>query len=304
MDNIYDVIIIGAGPAGLTAGIYCSRKKLKTLLISFNVGGQALETEDIENYPGFKLITGKQLIERFESHIEEFGVEIKEGIMVKEIKKAAAGGWLVATDQAGEISGKTIIIATGRTPRELPLENVKKYLGKGLSYCATCDAPFYKDKIVVVVGGGNAGAETIIDILPHVAKIYWLEMAAEFKADASYLEKIKAADKVEMLPSTKVIAINGESTVESVNIETNGQAKTIEVDGVFVEIGSLPATEFLAGLLELNEKKEIKIDHHNQTSVPGIFAAGDVTDVLDKQIIVAAGEGAKAALSTYLFLQK
>jgi thioredoxin-disulfide reductase len=300
---VYDLIIIGGGPAGATAGIYASRKKLKTLLITKNFGGlMAGKSVTIENYPGFEEISGSELIARFEKHLKKQEIEIENDSVVK-IEKINQG-FSVLTEEKRQFQSKAVIVASGSEPRNLGLPEEKEFIGRGVSYCSTCDGPFFSNKNVAVAGGGNSGFETAISLTDYAKKVYILEAGKEVRADEVLQEKAKQTGKIEVITEASIKKIQGERFVNSLVFEDQKKdLKTLEVQGLFVEIGWQPATSFLKGLIDLNEKGEIVIDfENNQTSVPGLFAAGDSSSVLYKQIIVAAGEGAKAALSAYNYL--
>ncbi|MCX6760627.1 MAG: FAD-dependent oxidoreductase [Candidatus Nealsonbacteria bacterium] len=300
---MYDLIIIGGGPAGATAGIYASRKKIKTLLITKNFGGlMAGKSVTIENYPGFEEISGSELIGRFEKHLKKQKIEIENDSVVKIEKNNQE--FSVLTEKKKQFQSKAIIIASGSEPRNLGLPEEKEFIGRGVSYCSTCDGPFFSHKDVAVAGGGNSGFETAISLTSYAKKVYILEAGKELRADEVLQEKAKQTGKIEVITGASIKKIQGEKFVNSLVFEDQKKdIKTLEVKGLFVEIGWKPATSFAKGLIDLNEKGEIVIDFkNNQTNVPGLFAAGDSSSVLYKQIIVAAGEGAKAALSAYDYL--
>jgi NADH-dependent peroxiredoxin subunit F len=298
---MYDVIIIGAGPAGLSAAVYATRQQLNVLILTKNIGGQILWSYDVENYLGFKKISGAELVEKFFEHLKEYKAEIKEDESVESIDKRDKH-FSVKTDK--EIyEGKTIIVTSGKEPRKLNVTGEEKLSGKGVSYCATCDGLFFKDQVVAVVGGGNAGIDSVIQLDKIAKKIYVIEVLDELKADKMSIEQAKKSEKVKIMINTKVKEIKGDKEVSSIIVENKEGEKELKVDGVFVEIGSLPSVDFVKDLKK-NKFNEIIINNKNETNIPGIFAAGDVTDVPEKQAIIAAGEGAKAALSAFRFLSK
>lgn len=307
MKKIYDLIIIGGGPAGITAGIYGARQKLNTLLITKNFGGQiAKKTVDIENYPGFDRVSGMELVKNFEKHLRKFKVDIERDSVVK-IKKVA-NFFFVFTESKHKFQAKAIIVASGADPRFLKVPGEKNFIGRGVSYCAVCDGFLFSNKTVAVIGGGDAGFETAIFLSKTAKKIYILEYNPEVIADAENQERAEKTGKVEIIFNALLKQIKGEQFVSSVIYQDRRtqKNKTLKVQGVFVEIGSQPATSFVKDLVDFNEKDEIKINPRtNQTSkIPGLFAAGDITEIKDKQIVIAAGEGAKAALSVYEYLEK
>jgi len=303
---MFDLIIIGGGPAGITAGIYAARKKLNTLLVTKDFIGQTGKAFHIENYPGFEGISGIELMEKFRKQLEKFEIDINQGEEAKEIKKVKEG-FEIRTTQKDRYLAKSIIIASGRDPRLLEVPREKEFLGRGVSYCTTCDAPLFQDKTVAIIGGGNAGFEAALELTNYCPKIYILEVSSKVGADEINQERAKNSGKIEVILNAKVKEIKGKEKVTSLIYENlhKKEKKELPVEGVFVEIGSIPATGFLKDLVDFNEQDEIKINPKTcETKTPGLFAAGDVTDVKDKQIIVAAGEGAKAALSAYEYLQK
>ena len=303
---LYDLIIIGAGPAGLSAAVYAIRKKLNILVLTNDVGGQTTEAHVIENYLGIPNISGVDLVEKFRAHAKMLKVEIREGINVQMIEKTQRGSFKLTTSQ-GELEAKSLIITTGKRYRRLEVSGAAEFEGKGITYCATCDAPLYKDKIVAVVGAGDAGQDAAWQLTKYAKKIYLLNRYGELRGDDLEIQdRLKKNAKVEIINNCYPVEVKGEQFVKSLILKYNGsdEKKEIALDGIFVEIGSLPASEYLKDVIKLNERGEIIIDSRtNATSQPGIFAAGDVTDIPFKQMIVAAGEGAKAALSTYEYLK-
>ena len=300
---MYDLIIIGGGPAAVSAGIYAARKKLKTILITKGWGGQMALAPEIENYAGFESITGAELVSKFTQHLKKNELEIKEGVEIKDIKLVDNLVEVKVNDDVYQ--AKVAIITTGRNPRKLGLPNEDKFIGKGISYCSTCDAPLFRDKEVAVIGGGNMGLGTALDLITYASKVYILEYSPELKADKYFQEKIKKIDKIEVITSVKVAEIKGDQFVSSLTYSngTGGKNKELPVQGIFVAIGSDASSFLVKNVVELNKENEIKIDSRNRTSQPNIFAAGDVTDISHKQIVIAAGEGAKAALNAYDYLQ-
>lgn len=300
---MYDVVIVGGGPAGLTTAIYTTRRTLKTVIIAKDLGGQMALTSEIENYPGVNLIDGVSLAMKMKEQAMKFGAEYISSEVTK-IKKVN-NHFLISTPQQ-EFTSRSIILAFGLTPRNLDVPGEDKFKGRGVSYCVNCDGPFFKNKIVAIVGGGNAALDGAEYLSRLASKTYLIHRRSEFRGDQATLEKIKKEKRVEMILDSVIKEIKGEEKVQSIIIENlkSKEQKEMKVDGVFVEIGRLAKTDFLQGLLELNEKGEIKIDRENRTNVPGIFAAGDITSVYSKQIIISAGEGAKAALACYSYLNK
>ncbi|MGC8976857.1 MAG: NAD(P)/FAD-dependent oxidoreductase [Candidatus Ratteibacteria bacterium] len=298
--KIYELIIIGAGPAGITAGIYAARKKIDFIILTKDIGGQASLSWEIENYIGYQFITGPELVEKFIQHIKEFNVDIRENEPVKKIINENEKFRILS--EKGEYLSKTIIIATGRKPRKLNVKGEEEFKNKGITYCATCDAPLFKNKIVSVIGGGNAGLDAVLQLSRIAKKIYLIEIKSELTGDKFVIEKIKNIENVEIMTETKIKEIYGEKFVKGIRVEKEGRNIEIELDGVFVEIGSVPNSEII-DFVEKNEYGEIIVDCKNKSSFPGIFAAGDVTNVFAKQIIVACGEGAKASISAFEYLK-
>jgi len=304
--DTFDLIIIGGGPAGITAGIYGARKKLKILLITKDFVGQAGKAFSIENFPGFERIHGLELIEKLKNQLKRFEITIVEGENAKEIKKNK-NLFRISVNKKDKYFSKTIIITSGRDPRPLEVPGEKEFLGKGVSYCVHCDAPLFKDKITAVVGGGNAALGSALDLARYCPKVYLLEAGLKSVADELIQERVKKNKKIEIIYNAKVKEIKGQKFVKLLVYQDQISKKDIElpVEGVFIEIGSVPATGFIRGLVDFNEKDEIKINLKTcATKTPGLFAAGDVSEIKYKQIIIAAGEGAKAALSAYEYISK
>lgn len=302
---MFDLIIVGGGPAGLTAGIYAGRQKLNTLLITKDFGGQiARKAVAIENYPGFKKISGKDLIKKLREHFQKYEIPVVFD-SVRKIEKRKEK-FLVLTERRKHFSTKTIIVASGADPRPLEVEGEKKFIGRGVSYCTTCDAPLFRNKAVAVIGGGNAGFEAALALSKWAKKIYILEYGKKVKADMTNQQKARKAGKIEVITSASLKRIKGKQFVNSI-IYQDRESKnniTLSVEGVFVEIGSIPATSFVKGLVDFSERDEIKVEFETcQTKTPGIFAAGDCNQGSFKQIITACGEGAKAALAAYQYLK-
>lgn len=303
----YDLIIIGAGPAGITAGIYAGRQRMKTLVLTKEFGGQiAQKAVEICNYPGFENISGPKLIENFVSHLKcQETVDIKFGEAEKIEKQ---DGIFILTDTRNQkLKAKAVIIATGADPRPLEAEGEKEFIGKGVSYCVTCDGPVFKGKPIAVVGGGNAGLEAAFFMQEYATKIYILESGLELKADRFNVGLIQNSEKIEIIFNASVKKIKGGALVDSLEYEDKktGKTKTLKVQGIFIEIGSQPATSLAKGLVDFTKRDEIIVDPETfQTKTPGLFAAGDNNMGHYKQIVTATGEGCKAALAAYEYIQK
>jgi len=300
--TIYDVLIIGAGPAGLSAAIYTGRKKLKTILLSVDVGGQGNLTAHIENYPGALPQSGMELIQKFKTQVDKFGTETIYG-KVKEVKKEGQN-FLAVLGNGEEYRGKAIILAYGKVPRTLNVPGEDKFMGRGVSTCATCDGPLFKNKIVVVIGGGNSAVEGALDLANHANKVYLVHRREEFRADEVTIEKLKKNKKIEIILDSAVSEIKGEKFVQAVEIENLKTKKKSELklDGIFLEIGYVVDSSMVKDIVKLNQYNEVVVDGVGNTSCKGIFAAGDVTNTPYKQAIIAAGDGARTALQAYHYL--
>ncbi|MFH0803634.1 MAG: FAD-dependent oxidoreductase [Candidatus Tagabacteria bacterium] len=300
---IYDLIIIGAGPAGLTAGIYAGRKKLKTAILTKQIGGQSL-SYTIENYPGLMEISGLELVEKTKKQVEKYDMEIKESAEISAIDKKN-GNFSVKTERGDSFEAKAIIIASGKMPKKIKVPGAREFEGKGVSFCTICDAPLFAGKSVAVIGGGNAALMAAMDLIPYAEKIYVLQHRERFIGDEILQEKLKNSGKVEFITDAETREIKGKNFVDKIIYEDlkTGEKKELAVGGVFVNIGYIPNTSFVKNFLKLNEKEEIIIDPWTgETSIKGIFAAGDATNIPYKQYVVAAAEGAKAALSAYYYI--
>jgi len=301
---MYDLIIIGAGPAGLSAAIYAARRALKTLVLGKEIGGQAIYASQVENYPGFDLIPGFELMDKMKKHAEHLGAEF-QSFKVKEIKKE--GDIFRVQEEDGKIfEGWAVVLCFGAAPRKLGIPNEDKFKGCGISYCATCDAPFYKNKIAVVVGGGNAALDAALLLAKFAKKVYLVHRREEFRAEEVRVNQARALSNIEIILNSEVKGFKGDKTICGVSIGdiVNRTQREIEVNGIFVEIGHIIKSDFVKNLVNLDEHGQIVVNQKNETSAPGVFAAGDATVVPYKQIVIAAGEGAKAALSAYSYLQQ
>ena len=306
---MYHVIIIGGASAGLTAAMYTSRQGLKTLVITKDIGGQALLTNDIENYPAFEHIGGFELMSKFEQHAKSFGTEfIYEE--VSSIMEDEPSCFTIKTSNNNEYSGCVIILAFGKTPRDLNVPGEKELKGRGVSYCAVCDGPLFKNKTVGIVGTGESALEAAIYLKQLVSKVNIIHRTDKPIGSEDTIDLLQqrqqSNSKISFIPNSVVKSINGSSKVESLtlfNSKTKSEYK-ITVDGVFIEMGYIAKTDIVKDLVKLNDNKEIVVDKHCATSHEGIFAAGDVTDVPYKQAVISAGQGAIAALSAYNYIQK
>lgn len=297
-ENIYDLIIIGGGPAGLTAAIYSSRRALKTLVVTRDIGGQITKTDAIENYPGLEKISGAALATKFFDQAKSFGAEFAFD-EVKKITKVE-NNFEVETGSKKFVA-KAIILAFGKKPRELNVPGEDRLKGSGVSYCSTCDTPFYKGKTLAIVGGGNSAIEALIYAAKIVKKAYLIYRGSEFRAEAELQKQIDEFNNIEIILNDEVAEIVGQNQVESLKLKSG---KDLPTDGVIIEIGYVIDRTLAQGLVDMDESNQIIVDNLQQTSTTGIFAAGDLTTTPAKQIVIAAGEGAKAALSAYDYLQK
>ncbi|OGZ69667.1 MAG: hypothetical protein A3D44_04185 [Candidatus Staskawiczbacteria bacterium RIFCSPHIGHO2_02_FULL_42_22] len=303
---VYDLIIIGAGPAGVSAAIYAARQKLNLLIISKDVGGQvAKKAVDIENYPGFEKISGPDLVALYQKQLKANGLEVTlaEVVFVEKSERIFS----IKTASGKLYQALSVILTSGAESKTLGIPGEEEFAGKGVSYCSLCDGPVFRNKIVAVVGGGNNGFESALFLSNYVTHVYILEYSDAANADAENQELVERHQNIEIITSAKVSKIEGKVFVNAVYYEDrkSGQEKKLDVSGVFVEIGYSPATSFLGDLVELNEKKEVIFNSETlETKTPGLFSAGDCNVSRYKQIVMASGEGAKAALSAYNYIKR
>lgn len=308
-EELFDVIIIGAGPAGITAAIYAARKRLKTLVIGTELGGQVNWSSDVENYIGYHLLSGPDLVEKFKEHLADYPVRHLEGVTVTDVVIQKDQSFVVSST-GGDFRGWSVIAASGKIPRSLGVPGEKDFIGRGVTFCATCDGPLYKNKTVAVIGGGNVALDTAISLRKFCPRVFIVSIDDAFKGDMIMREQVLHDAGVTVLFNTSVRRIEGDAVVRHVVVSgTDGVEQILDVSGVFVEIGSEPSISYLRrfvdeGLLHVSARGEIVINGDTTTGVPGLFAAGDVSSVFAKQMIVAAGEGAKATLSAFAYLVK
>jgi thioredoxin reductase (NADPH) len=298
---LYDLVIIGAGPAGLGASIYASRYKLHHVVIGSEIGGQVVEASAIENWAGIESISGHDLMQNFQKHAEKFGAEIVQGT-VDGIKKIEGGFEVFCEDAKRCFRGKVILLTLGMKARKLDIPGEDALVGKGVSYCATCDAMFFRNKDVVVVGGGDSAATASLHVSEFANKVYLVYPRDDVRFDPSWSQKIDENAKIEKVKCTKVIEIKGTTAVEGIVCEVDGVQKDISAQGVFIEIGSVPGVALAHELgVEVDEQSYIKVTEDQQTNVENVYAAGDVTTNSNKfrQIITAVAEGSIAAGSIY-----
>jgi alkyl hydroperoxide reductase subunit F len=301
LQTVYDVVVVGAGPAGLSASLYAARKNLSVAVVSLDIGGQLGTTAEVENYPGIASVTGPALVEQFEEHADRYGITklIGEKVTGLSIKDRCR---IVTTASGKEIHGRTAILASGAEKRKLDIPGEKKFSGKGVVYCATCDGPLFKNKRVAIIGGGNSALEAAIE-MSGVAAHVSLISRGNWTGDAILQDKVNASG-VEVLKGYEPSEIHGREKVTGLTIKSRkeGAVRDLEVDGVFVEIGLAASSDYVLDLLESNSRGEIHVDRELETGMRGVFAAGDVNDGRDKQVIIAAAEGAKAALAAFNYL--
>ena len=307
MSMEYDLIILGGGPAGTSAAVYAARKRLKTLFVTAEWGGQSTVSEKIYNWIGTPEVGGRELGDNFKKHITaNIGdwLEVKEGEKANAVAKTATG-FSVTTESAGTFNGKSILIATGSGRRKLVAKNADELEHRGITYCASCDGPLFSGADVAVIGGGNAGFESAAQLLAYCNSVTLVNRGETFRADEITVEKVLAHPKMKVIKNADILEVKGEKFVQGLVYKDSktGETKELSVTGIFVEIGQIPNTDLVKGLVELDEINRVKIDPWtNRTSVPGIWAAGDCTNILYHQNNIAAGDGVKALEDIYLYL--
>jgi len=301
---MYDLMIIGGGPAGLAAAVYAARKRLETLLVSNDIGGQMNWTLGIENYLGYQFIEAPELIDKFQTQVDQFPIDQKIGYKVSKLQEIE-GGFEATTEKNEKYQAKVAICATGKRPRTLNVPGENELVGRGVTYCAICDGPVFAGQRVAVVGGGNSALEAALDMV-KIGEHVDLVSLTPLTGDAILIDKLSSAKNLNIYTEQETERIEGKNLVEGMVIKDlkSGESKQLKVTGVFIEIGLVPNSESVTGLLELNKWGEVPVSCSCETALPGLFAAGDVTDVPEKQIVVAAGEGAKAALQAHRYLQR
>jgi alkyl hydroperoxide reductase subunit F len=300
---MYEIIIIG-GPAGMAAAVYAARKRLNTLLITGDIGGQVNWTAGVENYLGYQFIEGYELISKFQQQVDQFPIEQKIGLKVKQVKKIDGGFEIIA--ESGEIfQSKVVLLATGKRPRRLNVEGEMELTGRGVTYCATCDGPVFNGQRVAVIGGGNSAIEAALDMV-KIAEYVDMVSVAPLTGDPIMIEKLTAAKNLTIFTEFQTEKIFGQGLAKGIVIRDlkTGISQPLDVTGVFVEIGLVPNSDLVKDLVKLNENGEVPVNCSCETEIPGLYAAGDVTTVPEKQIVIAAGEGAKASLQAHRYLQR
>jgi alkyl hydroperoxide reductase subunit F len=295
---------VGGGPAGMSASVYAARKRLNTLLITSDIGGQVNWTSGVENYLGYQFIEGADLIGKFQKQVNQFPIDQKIGVKVSQIKKID-GGFEVISESGEIFQGKAVVLASGKRPRLLNVEGEKELTGRGVTYCATCDGPVFAGQKVAVIGGGNSAIEAALDMV-KVAEHVDMVSVTPLTGDPIMIEKLADAKNLTIYTNYQTEKILGQGLTEGIIIKEIKTGKTQQLDdtGIFVEIGLEPNSDMVKDLLKLNEYGEVPINIACETEIPGFFAAGDVTIVPEKQIVIAAGEGAKAALQAHRYLQR
>ncbi|MCM3519193.1 alkyl hydroperoxide reductase subunit F [Staphylococcus xylosus] len=299
----YDVLIVGGGPASGSAAVYTARKGLRTGIVADRIGGQVNDTATIENFVTVKETDGPKFASALEDHIKQYDIDVMTGIRANEIEKTDSG-IVVSLENGAKLTSKTVIISTGARWRKLEVPGEEALINKGVAFCPHCDGPLFENKNVAVVGGGNSGVEAAIDLAGIVEHVTLLERNASLKADNVLQERLNSLPNVTVIKNAQTTEVLGENAVTGIKYQDKslGEEHTLELEGIFVQIGLLPNTEWLNNYVELNEANEIMIDRKNATSIPGIFAAGDVTDDRNKQIIISMGSGANAALNAFDYI--
>ena len=301
---MYEIIIVGGGPAGMAAAVYAARKRLNTLLITSDIGGQVNWTAGVENYLGYQFIEGADLISKFQQQVNQFPIEQKIGPKVKTVKKIE-GGFEIVAESGETFQGKVVLLATGKRPRRLNVEGEMELTGRGVTYCATCDGPVFTGQRVAVIGGGNSAIEAALDMV-KIAEHVDLVSVTPLTGDPIMIEKLADAKNLTIFTEYQTEKIFGQGLAKGIVIKDlkTGISQPLDVTGIFVEIGLVPNSDMVKDLIKLNPNGEVPINCSCETEIPGFYAAGDVTTVPEKQIVIAAGEGAKALLQAHKYLQR
>jgi NADH-dependent peroxiredoxin subunit F len=319
---VYDLIIIGGSAAATAAGVYAARRGLNFKILTKEFGGEVATSGEIENWPGVIHTDGVSLAQQFKSHLESYKVDLEEGVEVSAIMKQEDGTFCITThqDRAGmamdkmpgaqepapkcDYVAKAVVVTTGVHPRELTVPGEKEYRNKGVSYCTVCDGPLFRGKTVATVGGGNSALESALMLADIASKVYVINKNAQFKGEDVLIENLKKKSNVEIIYSAKTAAISGEQFVKSLKYQDASGEKELAVDGIFVHIGMVPNSQLIGPGVEIDQFGQIKVSGNGETNIPGLYAAGDVTDVPHKQIVIAAGQGAVATLSAVQYLNR
>jgi alkyl hydroperoxide reductase subunit F len=300
MEQMYDLIIIGGGPAGITAAVYAARKKMNFLMVARDIGGQAVLSGDAGNDIGYQFITWQELSGRFEDHLRRYGIALKENESVVSVNRKDKFTHLVRTEKE-EYLCRSVIIASGKKPRELGVPGEKEFKNKGVTYCAACDGPLFAGKDVAIIGGGNSALDAALQMMRIAEKVYLVNNAPDLTGDAVMRQKALSSSVISVLNNSRVLSIEGDCFVSGLAIDRDGVKERLSVQGVFIETVLIPNSGFAEEIIT-NDFGEIKVDSRNRTNIPGVFAAGDVTTVPEKNIIIAAGEGAKACLGAFRYV--
>jgi len=302
MNKIYDTIIVGAGIAGITAAIYAARKRMDYLIIAEEFGGQMALSGEILNYPGIAQTTGVELISSLQKQADFNKIKVQEKEKVTKVEKVDKNFKVISNKS--EYESKTVIITSGSRSRQLGVPGEKEFANKGVHYCAICDGPLYSDKEVAVIGGGDSALEGVDFMLNVASKIYLVNRSEKLKAHEYLVERAEKEDKIEIINRAETTEIFGSNFVEGIKYKQGGEDKELKVEGVFVEIGRVPNVDLVRGLVDLDEDNHIEVDCHTRTSVPGIFAAGDCTNVHEYQYVISAGQGCVALIKAAKYLAK
>ncbi len=300
---IYDFLVIGAGPACLNAGLYAHRLCLKTAIVTYDIGGQLLNTNEVDNYLGLPNDSGSGLKDKFLKHVENFSIPILQGVYVENVSKVNELFEITLSTKT-VIKSKTVLLTTGSLPKKLGIPGEDILDSKGISYCAICDAPFFKDKHVVVAGGGNSAIESALDLSKWASRVTVIQRSS-FRANEILLKQMYANSKIDYMLQTQILEVHGQTSVEGLTIldkQTN-QKSYFKTDGLFIAIGMNPNTKYIKDFVKLNEFQEVLVNEKHETNIPGLYAAGDMISQPHKQIIIAAAEGAKAAINANHYLK-
>ena len=301
---MYEIIIVGGGPAGMAAAVYAARKRLNTLLVTSDIGGQVNWTTGVENYLGYQFIEGADLIAKFQQQVNQFPIDQKIGTKVTQIKKIE-NGFEVVSESGDTFQGKVVLLASGKRPRRLNVAGEIELTGRGVTYCAICDGPVFTGQKVAVIGGGNSAIEATLDMI-KLAEHVDLVSVTPLTGDPIMIEKLANANNLTIYTNYQTEKVLGQGLVEGLIIKDNktGNSRQLDDTGIFIEIGLVPNSDMVKDLVKLNRDGEVPVNCSCETEVPGLFAAGDVTTVPEKQIVIAAGEGAKASLQAHRYLQR
>jgi alkyl hydroperoxide reductase subunit F len=301
---MYEIIIVGGGPAGMAAAVYAARKRLNTLLVTSDIGGQVNWTTGVENYLGYQFIEGADLIAKFQQQVNQFPIDQKIGTKVTQIKKIE-NSFEVVSETGEKFQGKVVLLASGKRPRRLNVAGEIELTGRGVTYCAICDGPVFTGQKVAVIGGGNSAIEATLDMV-KIAEHVDMVSVTPLTGDPIMIEKLANAKNLTIYTNYQTEKVLGQGLVEGLIIKDNktGNSRQLDDTGIFIEIGLVPNSDMVKDLVKLNRDAEVPVNCSCETEVPGLFAAGDVTTVPEKQIVIAAGEGAKASLQAHRYLQR